>query len=215
MLQGKVEHEDSLKNKGIIESGDIQWMTAGSGIIHSEMPKLSDDKKLAGFQLWVNLPKKHKMMKPRYQEIVKGDIAELELSKGVKAKLVSGTFAGETGPVKDIVIDPLYLDISLEKGAKIEIPVTSGYTVFSYVIKGKGFFTYHKNRIATRNQLVLWEAEGDKVYIESYNSDLRFLLISGKPLKEPIAWYGPIVMNTKKELITAFQEYQNGSFIKT
>jgi redox-sensitive bicupin YhaK (pirin superfamily) len=230
VMHGRVEHGDSMGNKGVIASGDVQWMSAGSGIIHQEMPKGRDDGLLWGLQLWANLPKSHKMMNPRYRGIVAAQIPEVTLKDGVKAKIVCGSVSGVQGPVSDVVIDPQYLDISVPADTSFAHRVKSGHTVFAYVLEGEGYFDPERDAYAHEvigknyfdlnrqcscgaESLILYE-DGDEVAITAKGSALRFLLISGKPIGEPVAWYGPIVMNSQEELRIAFEEYRNGTFIK-
>jgi redox-sensitive bicupin YhaK (pirin superfamily) len=230
MLLGKVEHGDSMGNKGTIHSGDVQWMTAGSGIIHQEMPKGQKDGLMWGFQLWANLPASHKMMDPRYREVKSSQIPEIPLAKGVKVKIICGEVNGVKGPVRDIVTDPEYLDVTVPPKSIFEYPVKRGHTIFAYVVDGQGYFDQERDSYAYEveganyfdfkreclmmpENLIIYD-DGDQVMISTDNKPVRFLLISGKPIKEPVAWYGPIVMNTQEELRSAFQEYQNGTFIK-
>lgn len=212
MVRGNVKHEDSIGNRGVIRSGDVQWMTAGSGIIHSEMPQ-QENGLLWGFQLWVNLPAAHKMMTPRYQEIEKKQIPEILLENDVCIRIISGEFNGTSGSVKDIIVDPSYLDVSIPSYSSFKYSVKSGYTVFAYVIQGRGFFDIEKSQIIGSEHLIIF-TDGDKMMIETEEEPVHLLLISGDPIGEPIAWYGPIVMNTEEELRTAFKEYQNGTFLK-
>ncbi len=211
MLSGQIKHEDSLGNKGVIQSGDIQWMSAGSGIIHSEMPDQKNGL-LWGFQLWCNLPSKSKMMNPRYQEITKNQIPEITINKA-RIKVICGNLNGTIGPVKDIVTDPEYLDISISSEEKYIHSVKNGYTVFAYVIDGEAYFDQSQERLIHSDHLVIFN-DGTEVIVQTKDKSVRFLLISGKPIKEPIAWYGPIVMNTQAELNIAFEEYRNGTFLK-
>ena len=210
MLHGKIKHGDSMGNKGIIESGDVQWMTAGSGIIHEEMPQQSE--LLWGFQLWVNLPSSYKMMNPRYREVKKEQIPEI-LIEDVKIKIICGEIQGIKGSVHDIVAEPEYLDITIPPYKNFEHQVKRGNKVFIYVIEGSGYFEPENEREIGAENVVIFK-DGDKVEIKAGDKTLRFLLISGKPIGEPVAWYGPIVMNTEKELQIAFDEYGNGTFIK-
>jgi redox-sensitive bicupin YhaK (pirin superfamily) len=212
MLEGMVEHGDSMGNKGVILPGDVQWMTAGSGIIHQEMPK-GHNGHMWGFQLWVNLPSAHKMMEPRYREVKKEQIPEVEMDKNVKIRIISGEFEKIKGPVRDIVVDPEYLDITIAKGSGFEYNIRRGYKAFAYVIEGSGYFDTDKERSTGVEHLVIFK-DGDKVKITSGEKGLRLLLVSGKPLGEPVAWAGPIVMNTQEELDLAFDEYRKGKFIK-
>ncbi len=212
MLEGRVEHGDSMGNKGIIRPGDVQWMTAGSGIIHQEMPKGSNGH-MGGFQLWVNLPSTHKMMDPRYREVKIEQIPEVPIEKGINIRIISGEVNKKRGPVRDIVVDIQYLDVTMEPGTEFEHAIKKGYRAFAYVIEGSGYFDSGKAKSAVKEHLVIF-TDGDNVKITSVDKKLRFLLISGKPLGEPVAWYGPIVMNTEEELQVAFEEYRNGTFIK-
>lgn len=211
MLHGTVNHGDSMGNKGAISDGQIQWMTAGSGIIHQEMPQEQKDY-LRGFQLWVNLPSKNKMMNPRYQDIRAKDIPEFRSEDGVKVRVIAGRYHGFTGPVKDIICEPEYLDVHLPPGLKFEHPVEKGHSIFAYAFEGNGEVAQDRKKIQA-GSLVLF-GDGDKVVLETGLNGLRFLLISGKPIGEPVAWQGPIVMNTEEELALAFKEYRNGTFIK-
>jgi redox-sensitive bicupin YhaK (pirin superfamily) len=209
MLNGEVEHGDSIGNKGVIGSGDIQWMTAGSGIIHQEMPKHYYGK-MEGFQLWVNLPAVDKMMGPRYRDIKKETVPEVSLDNGTKVKIICGEFNGVHGPAKDIVADPEYLDVTVPAGSRFEHSVNEGYTAFAYILEGSGTFG---DTIVNEEHLGLFSKDG-VITANAGDSQLRFILISGKPIGEPIAWRGPIVMNTEEELHKAFLEYQEGTFIK-
>ena len=215
MLHGRIEHGDSLGNSGVIKSGDVQWMTAGSGIIHQEMPKHDKDKPLLwGFQLWANLPSSHKMMDPRYRDIEKDQIPEIELNGGnIKIKIICGEVQGTKGAVKDIITDPQYLDITVNPNTEFRYNIEKNHNVFAYVIEGKGYFDENKEQIITNENLVIYEA-GDEVLISTAEDRVRFLLISGKPIREPVAWGGPIVMNTEEELRIAFEEYHNQTFLK-
>ena len=215
MLHGKIEHGDSLGNGGVIEAGDVQWMTAGSGIIHQEMPKKENhDTLLWGFQLWANLPASHKMMDPRYRDIKSSQIPETSLNDNkVTVKILCGEINGIKGPVQDIITDPEYLDVKISPQSEFIHHIKEGYNVIAYIIKGEGFFDEDKKELVKKETLVIYR-DGDKIKISTENSEVRFLLISGKPLRESVAWRGPIVMNTDQELMVAFQEYQNGTFIK-
>jgi redox-sensitive bicupin YhaK (pirin superfamily) len=230
VLYGKVEHGDSMGNEGIIDSGDIQWMTAGSGIIHQEMPKGQEDGLMWGFQLWANLPASHKMMDPRYQDVKSSEIPEVTLDMDVKVRIICGEVNGRKGPVHDIVIDPEYLDVTVPIHSNFTHTVKRGHTLFAYVIEGEGYFDQQRDPYAYEvenanyldlerdglmysENLIIFE-DGDEVAISTQDKPVRFLLISGKPIGEPVAWHGPIVMNTQEELRKAFEEYQNGTFIK-
>ncbi len=230
VLKGDVEHGDSMGNKGVISSGDTQWMTAGSGIIHQEMPKGDPDGVMEGFQLWANLPKSHKMMDPRYRDVKSGQVPEVVLKDGAKIRIICGTVDGKQGPVRDIVIDPEYLDVTIPAKSEFMHKTKQGHTVFAYVIEGKGLFCNEKDPFAydvegvnyfdiqrdsfVRNGMLVLFGDGDRMTVSTQGDPVRFLLISGKPIKEPVAWYGPIVMNTEEELRVAFEEYRTGSFIK-
>lgn len=230
MLFGRVEHGDSMRNKGVIQPGDVQWMTAGSGIIHQEMPKGQKDGLMWGFQLWANLPASHKMMDPRYREVKNSQIPEVELAKGVKVKIISGQVNGTKGPVRDIVTDPEYLDVTIPSKSTFQYPVKRGHTVLAYVIDGQGYFDegrdsyafeaeganyfdFQRECLIAPENLVIY-GDGDEIIISTEDKGVRFLFVSGKPIQEPVAWYGPIVMNTQEELRIAFEEYQKGTFIK-
>jgi redox-sensitive bicupin YhaK (pirin superfamily) len=212
MLSGRVKHKDSLGNGGEIGPGDVQWMTAGSGIIHEEMPQRTEGM-LAGFQLWANLPSSQKMMNPRYRGIESTDIPEAVLDSGAKVKVICGEAGGVVGPVKEIVTDPEYLDVTVPSETLFTHSIKKGYTGFAYVIEGKGHFDKKASSLIEPESLVLF-GDGAEVQIRSAGQPLRFLLVSGKPLKEPVAWSGPIVMNTEEELALAFEEYRNGTFLK-
>ena len=213
VLQGDVEHGDSMGNKGVISSGDTQWMTAGSGIIHQEMPQGTYEGKMEGFQLWANLPRTHKMMDPRYRDIRSGQVPVVKLESGAKIKVICGKVGNHEGPVKGIIIDPEYLDVSVPERSEFVHATKRGHTVFAYVIEGKGYFDQQKDRAVGNGTICLF-ADGDQVKVATGDEPMRFLLISGKPIGEPVAWHGPIVMNTDEELETAFEEYRNGTFIK-
>jgi len=213
MLHGEVKHGDSLGNGGLIHPRDVQWMTAGSGIIHEEMPQ-QKDRLLWGFQLWANLPASHKMMDPRYRDVKKEQIPEVSLAddKG-KVKIIAGEINGTRGPVQDVVTNPEYLDVTIDSESEFKHNVKRGHTVFAYVIEGKGYFDPNRDQLISAENLVIFD-DGDEVRITTKDESVRFLLISGKPIGEPVAWYGPIVMNTEEELRIAFEEYRNGTFIK-
>ena len=230
MLHGRVEHGDSMGNKGVIAAGDVQWMTAGSGILHQEMPEGDPDGRMYGFQLWANLPRTNKMMVPRYQEIKDNQIPVVTLAGGVSVRVICGEVAGVRGPVQDIVIDPQYLDITIPAKTHFTFPTPPGYTVFAYIIDGKATFCDAKDPFAyeregsnyfdTENDrrlgdrtLIVFE-DGEQIVVDTEDNLVRFLLISGRPIREPVAWYGPIVMNTESELRQAFEELESGTFIK-
>lgn len=215
VLQGRVEHGDSLGNSGVIGSGDVQWMTAGSGIIHQEMPKGSDTGVMWGFQLWANLPTSHKMMDPRYRDVKAKQIPEVSLDEGVRAKIISGELEGTSGPVQDVVTDPEYLDVTIPPKTSFYHTIEKGKNAFAYVLEGAGHFDdrWDGGSIHGPETLITLE-DGDHVVIAAGPDGVRFLLVSGIPIGEPVAWYGPIVMNTQDELRIAFREYQKGTFIK-
>jgi redox-sensitive bicupin YhaK (pirin superfamily) len=211
VLRGKVEHGDSLGNRGVIGPGDVQWMTAGSGIIHQEMPSGDDRGAMYGFQLWANLPRANKMMDPRYREVRAADIPEAHDAGGAVIRVVAGAIGDVVGPVRDVVTAPEYLDITIPAGASFAHATPRGHTVFAYAIDGRGTLagrTVHANHLA-------WFGDGDRVVAAADREALRFLLISGRPIHEPIAWGGPIVMNTEAELRLAFEELDRGTFIKS
>ena len=230
VLRGEVEHGDSMGNKGIISSGDVQWMTAGSGIIHQEMPQGDPEGLMFGFQLWANLPKSHKMMEPRYREVKSGDIPAVLMENGAKINLICGRVGDREGPVRDIVIDPEYLDITVPAKSEFRHSTKRGHTVFAYVIEGKGCFCQERNPFSYEiegvnyfdmdrdpligNETIVLFEDGDQVMVSTEGEPVRFLLVSGRPIGEPVAGYGPIVMNTEEELETAFEEYRQGTFIK-
>jgi len=230
VLRGNVEHGDSMGNKGDITSGDVQWMTAGSGIIHQEMPKGDAQGRMEGFQLWANLPAVNKMMAPRYQDVKADQIPTVSLDNGVAIKIICGRVGSVSGPVDDIVIDPSYLDITVPPDTTYIHPTPVGHTVLTYVIEGRGYFCSEKKPFtfeaegvnyfdmrsepAADNETLLLFENGDHVYVNTESESIRFLLIAGKPIREPVAWYGPIVMNTREELQIAFDEYDKGTFVK-
>jgi redox-sensitive bicupin YhaK (pirin superfamily) len=218
VLDGAVEHGDSMGNKGVIANGDVQWMTAGSGIVHQEMPKGDRKGEMWGFQVWANLPAKNKMMEPRYQEVKQAAIPVVKRSDGTLVRVIAGKIDGVSGPVKDIVTDPEYLDVSVPADRTFEHAVPAGHTVFAYVVEGEGHFNggvseAEAPRGHDAGTLVIY-GKGDRLAIATAKKPVRFLLISGRPIGEPVAWYGPIVMNTEEELRTAFREYQEGTFVK-
>jgi redox-sensitive bicupin YhaK (pirin superfamily) len=212
VLEGTVEHGDSIGNKGVIRSGDVQWMTAGSGIIHQEMPKGANGL-MWGFQLWVNLPSSHKMGNPRYRGIKKAEVPEVEVEPGVRIRAICGDVRGNKGPVRDLVVDCEYLDIKMEPNTALERHTEKGYKVFAYIIDGQGYFDHAKSTAIGVEHVVTFET-GERVKISTADRSLRCLLISGKPIGEPVAWLGPIVMNTQEELKIAFDELEEGIFLK-
>jgi redox-sensitive bicupin YhaK (pirin superfamily) len=230
VLRGEVEHQDSLGNRGVISAGDVQWMSAGSGIIHQEMPKGDAQGAMYGFQLWANLPAAHKMSEPRYRGIVSHEIPEVHDASGATLRIIAGSASGVTGPVRDVVTSPEYLDVTVPAGKTFTRVTPRGHTVFAYVIGGKAVFNHQEDPfsyeaeggtyfdqerdplIGDRHLVVF--ADGDAVVIRADAEPVRFLLVSGKPIGEPIAWRGPIVMNTQDELRVAFEELDRGTFVK-
>ncbi|HXW98478.1 MAG TPA: pirin family protein [Methanomicrobiales archaeon] len=230
VLRGKVAHGDSMGNEGVIGEGDIQWMTAGSGIIHQEMPFGDRSGHLLGFQLWANLPASHKMMDPRYRGLEAREIPLVTGAGGEKVRVIAGELDGVVGPVREIVTGPEYFDVSISPDGAFSHPEPAGRTVFAYVFEGKGFFDdrrdpysveveggryfdLEREAVVGPGNVVLY-GDGEGVAITAGPQGVRFLLVSGKPIGEPVAWYGPIVMNTQEELRVAFQEYQDGTFIR-
>ena len=231
VLAGTVEHGDSMGNHGAIAAGDVQWMTAGRGIIHQEMPKGDQAGRMHGFQLWANLPASLKMTPPRYQEVKATDIPEIKDDDGTHVRVVCGNFWGTAGPVDGIAADPIYIDVSVPPGRRKTLPVETTRHAFAYVFAGSGKFCNASGPLAVPTEGVGWsditmppaEADnrslvlfdrGDELTVEAGNDGIRFLLVSGKPLQEPVAWYGPIVMNTQEQLQEAFQELERGTFLK-
>jgi hypothetical protein len=231
VLAGTVEHGDSLGNKGAIAAGDVQWMTAGSGIIHQEMPKGDHDGRMHGFQLWANLPASLKMTAPRYQEVKAPDIPVVKDDDGTRVRVVCGSFSGTTGPVDEVAINPIYLDVEVPAGKRKTLPVETTRHAFAYVFGGGGKFCNASGPLAVPTEAAGWadtrppaQADnrslvlfdrGDEVTVQAGDEGIRFLLVSGKPLAEPVAWYGPIVMNTQEQLRQAFEELERGTFLKT
>jgi redox-sensitive bicupin YhaK (pirin superfamily) len=230
VLAGSVEHGDSLGNQGRMTAGDVQWMTAGSGILHQEMPKGDTLGRMHGFQLWANLPASLKMTSPRYQDIPSAAIPEVTDDDGTRARVICGEFWGQRGPVDGVAAEPSYVDVSVPPGKRKRLAVETTRNAFAYVFAGSGTF-----RDASEPQAVLTESgadpnapatydadnhslvlfdRGDEIVVQAGDEGIRFLLVSGKPIEEPVAWYGPIVMNTPDELRQAVTELQNGSFIK-
>lgn len=211
MLEGVVEHGDSLGNSGVIKSGQVQWMTAGSGIIHQEMPRAYEGA-MRGFQLWANLPKKHKMTRPRYRDIKAEDIKEYK-GKGFSLKLICGSYGGVDGPAEDIVIQPWFFDVKAASGAQFRLEVRPEDNVLCCVFEGSGSLSGKDGQVLAPGQLAVLE-DGDVLDCAASREGLRFMLMAGKPLNEPVAWRGPIVMNTEGELKRAFDDYRRGTFIK-
>jgi len=230
VLAGSVNHGDSLGNQGSMGPGDVQWMTAGSGILHQEMPKGDARGRMHGFQLWANLPSALKMTRPRYQDIVARDIPEVTDDDGTAVRVICGNFWGKSGPVEGVAADPRYLDVSVPPGRRKTLPVEATSHAFAYVFEGSGNFRDASqplpvktervgdvvgttNGDAENRSLVLFDT-GNEVTVQAGEKGIRFLLVSGKPIEEPVAWYGPIVMNTPEELREAWAELKDGTFIK-
>ncbi len=215
MLAGAVNHRDSIGNTGTIEAGDVQWMTAGRGIMHEEMPQAREGE-MAGFQLWVNLPARLKMTQPRYQEISAALIPEINRDDGVTIRVIAGTVDGVTGPVTEIAADPTYLDITIPPTVSFSHAIERGHASFAYVFEGKGTFGISgaKDGETVSHPKLLVFGDGDIVQIRGTDQAVRFLLISGKPLYEPIARYGPFVMNTREEILQALQDLRDGTFVQ-
>lgn len=209
LLAGAVRHRDSVGNAGEIGPGDLQWMSAGRGILHEEMPQVRPEG-VAGFQLWVNLPKKQKMSAPRYQNIHANEIAVIERDGGVTIRMIAGTVDGVTGPIGGIAAEPTYLDVSLPKGGSLVHPIPRGHSAFAYIFEGEARFD---DTLVTAPKLVVWN-DGDSVVVHGDKSAARFLLVSGKPLNEPMARYGPFVMNTQEEIEQTLRELQQGTFAR-
>lgn len=212
MLQGRVAHEDSLGNAGTIDAGDLQWMTAGSGIIHQEMPQRSEGR-LTGFQLWVNLPAKQKMVEPAYRGLAASEIPVVTTEEGTRVRVVAGTFQGVEGPARGIPVDPTYLDVQLPTDTTFELPTPSGHTAFAQTFEGTTRFGEDMTPPSGRPETLLF-SHGDHIRARSVGGPSRFLLVSGRPLGEPVAWYGPIVMNRPEELAQAAVELRRGEFIR-
>ncbi len=231
VLAGTVEHGDSLGNTGTLGAGDVQWMTAGSGIMHQEMPKGDADGRMHGFQLWANLPASLKMTSPRYQDVPGAEIPETVDDDGTRVRVVCGSFRGQRGPVDSVAADPRYLDISVPPGVRKTLRVEVERHAFAYVFAGSGRFRDASKpvgvllekevggeevliRDGTGNRSLVVFDRGDEIVVQAGDEGVRFLLISGKPIREPVAWYGPIVVNTQAELNQAVRELQSGGFIK-
>ncbi|NTW83955.1 MAG: pirin family protein [Chlorobiaceae bacterium] len=230
VLEGSVEHGDSMGNSGVITAGSVQWMTAGGGIIHQEMPFGDRKGSMAGFQLWANLPASQKMIPPRYRDIKAEQIPKIRLADGSEIRIIAGTIGETSGPVNDIAIDPEYFDISIPPGTTWTHPVETGRNAFAYVIAGSGLFchddepfSYETEGVSyfdmeagtlVENETLVLFTDGDYLTITTEDAAIRFLLVTGHPLHEPIAWHGPIVMNTREELRKAFEDFENGTFIQ-
>jgi redox-sensitive bicupin YhaK (pirin superfamily) len=230
VLAGTVEHGDSLGNRGNLGAGDVQWMTAGSGILHQEMPRGDARGRMHGFQLWANLPSSLKMTAPRYQDVTAEEIPEVAEDDGTVVRVICGEFWGRKGPIEGVAADPRYLDVSVPPGQKKRLAVETSRHAFAYVFAGSGSFRDASDpqgvlteAIATgatvrdydtRNRSLVLFDRGDEVVVQAGDEGIRFLLVSGKPIEEPVAWYGPIVMNTNEQLQQALSELRNGTFIK-
>ncbi len=230
VLSGTVAHGDSMGNAGTLGAGDVQWMTAGRGILHQEMPKGDPDGRMHGFQLWANLPSSLKMTAPRYQDVGAKDIPEITDDDGTRVRVVCGSFWGRRGPVDGIAADPRYLDVWVPPGLKKTLPVETVQNAFAYVFEGDGTFrdaseptgvltekdgpveVVARERTGNRS-LVLFD-RGDAITVQAGEQGIRFLLVSGKPIEEPVAWYGPIVMNTSEQLREAMAQLRDGTFIQ-
>ncbi len=232
VLHGEVDHGDSLGNSGTLGAGDVQWMTAGRGIMHQEMPKGDAQGRMHGFQLWANLPSGLKMTDPRYQDVESTAIPEVTEDDGTRVRVVCGDFWGAKGPVDGVAADPRYLDISVPAGVKRRFKVEVERHAFAYVFEGSGTFRDSSApfgvltekegpggeelliRETTGNRSLVLFDQGDEIVVQAGDHGIRFLLVSGKPIKEPVAWYGPIVMNTQDELRDAVNQLQQGTFIR-
>ena len=231
VLEGEVAHGDSLGNNGVLGAGSVQWMTAGSGILHQEMPKGNVAGQMHGFQLWANLPSALKMTDPRYQDIAGNDVPQIIDDDGTVVKIITGNFWSKAGPVDGIAADPLFLDVSIPPNGRKTLPVDTRANAFAYVFAGQGSFVDASTPIGVRvekevageelnirdmtgNRTLVRFGNGDNVTIQAGQDGVRFLLIAGRPLQEPVAWHGPIVMNTQAELQQAMRDLQNGNFIK-
>ena len=231
MLAGTVDHGDSLGNRGTLGAGDVQWMTAGSGIMHQEMPQGDKQGRMHGFQLWANLPAALKMTAPRYQDIAAKDVPSVTDDDGTVVRVVCGEFWGKRGPVEGVAADPRYLDVFVPAGRRKSLPVETNRHAFAYVFEGSGTFSSASQpfgvltekqiddrevqiREQTGNRSLVVFDSGDEVTVQAGEHGIRFLLVSGKPIAEPVAWYGPIVMNTQAELQQAVAQLRDGTFIK-
>ncbi|MSU89747.1 pirin family protein [Rhodobacteraceae bacterium 2CG4] len=231
VLEGEVEHSDSLGNRGVLGPGSVQWMTAGSGILHQEMPRGNPKGQMHGFQLWANLPSAHKMTAPRYQDIQGSDIPVVVEDDGTSVRVITGAFWGQRGPVDGIAADPVYLDVSVPPNVRRSLPVDTYANAFAYVFAGSGTFRDASHpqgvrvekeyrgeelniRDLTGNRTLVRFDSGDEITVQAGPEGMRFLLVTGTPIREPVAWQGPIVMNTRTELMQAMRDLQNGTFIQ-
>lgn len=232
VLEGEVEHGDSLGNHGVLGAGSVQWMTAGSGILHQEMPRGNAKGQMHGFQLWANLPSSLKMTAPRYQDVQGGDIPVVIDDDGTRVRIITGGFWGKRGPVDGIAADPLYLDVSVPPNRRKVLPVDTRSNAFAYVFAGSGRFSDASAPVGVRvekevagqelnirdmtgNRTLVRFGNGDEVAVQAGPAGVRFLLVAGRPIQEPVAWHGPIVMNTREELVQAMRELNNGTFIRS
>lgn len=232
VLEGEVEHGDSLGNRGVLGAGSVQWMTAGSGIMHQEMPRGNAAGQMHGFQLWANLPSSLKMTAPRYQDINGSDVSEIIDNDGTKVRVIIGSFWGKTGPVDGVAADPMFLDVSVPPNTKKILPVDTYSNTFAYIFAGSGSFRDASNPVGVRvekevggeevnirdlsgNRTLVRFDTGNEISVQAGPEGIRFLLVSGRPIQEPVAWHGPIVMNTREELLQAMQDLNNGTFIKS
>lgn len=232
VLAGTVEHGDSLGNRGLLGAGDVQWMTAGSGILHQEMPQGDFAGRMHGFQLWANLPSALKMTAPRYQDVKSADIPVVVDDDGTAVRVICGSFWGKSGPVDGIAAEPVYLDVSVPPGKRKVLPVDTYRKAFAYIFAGSGTFRDASKPFGVRvekevngeevnirdmsgNRTLVVFDTGDEVTVQAGEQGIRFLLVSGKPIEEPVAWHGPIVMNSREEIMQAMRELQNGTFIKS
>ena len=230
VLSGDVTHQDSLGNQGTLGSGDVQWMSAGSGIMHQEMPHGDPQGRMHGFQLWANLPSSQKMTTPRYQDVKSKDVAEVTDDDGTRVRVIIGDFWGKRGPVEGIAADPRYLDVTVPPGKKKRLAIDTRANMFAYVFEGEGTFRDASEpsgvlterhaedpnpvRTTAGNRSLVQFGSGDEVVVQAGEQGIRFLLVSGRPIEEPVAWYGPIVMNTKEELAVALSDLKQGTFIR-
>ena len=210
LLTGAVRHRDSVGNAGEIGPGDLQWMSAGRGILHEEMPQVRPEG-VAGFQLWVNLPAKQKMSAPRYQNIHTNEIPVIERDRGATVRVIAGSVDGTTGPITGIVAEPTYIDVALAGDGTLVLPIPRGHSAFAYLFEGEARFGAEDNSVITAPKLIVW-SDGDSIEVHGANKPARLLLVSGQPLNEPIARYGPFVMNTQEEIQQTLRELQQGTF---
>jgi redox-sensitive bicupin YhaK (pirin superfamily) len=213
MIEGDCDHGDSMGNRGTICAGDVQWMTAGSGVIHQEMPRGADNGRMGGFQLWANLPSVQKMREPRYQGIEAAQIPVVELD-GALVRVIAGLVGQTVGPVSGIAVEPVYLDVTLAPSSTLTYPTVMGHTVFAYLFEGDGRFGGGGESVSAGRGVLISFDDGDEVTVATGGAAARFLLVSGKPLYEPVAWAGPIVMNTREQLDEAWRELEAGTFVK-